>query len=274
MRSLADALLEYSGNTPPHRGTSDADVPGRENWQRVRRIREHWQQGRQAPNAAAELLAALRTGSAAECSDQVVRTLNNQVHPAAVWDALFLTAGEQLMRRPDIVGLHCVTSINALHYGYQTCANDETRRYLMLQGAVFMAGFRGAIQGRGGYRNDHRIDTLEPLDPTGQGGQAIEEILADISRDRVRAARKTLALLRQDTTTRAEALMAGARRLIFTKGNNAHDYKFSSAALEDFYHASPAWRNRFLASAMFSLRGSGDSDNSLIRRAREALSRV
>src|SRR5262249_17517113 len=136
----------------------------------------------------------------------------------------------------------------------------------------FMAMFRGAIQQRGGFRNtDLRIDTLEPLDPAGQGDQAIEDILADVSRDRIRAARKVLGLLRDDAPARAEALMAGARRLVFTKGNNAHDYKFSSAALEDFYHATPTWRNRFLASAMFSLRGAGDQDNSLIRRTRDAL---
>jgi hypothetical protein len=66
--------------------------------------------------------------------------------------------------------------------------------------------------------------------------------------------------------------MAGARRLIFNKGNDSHDYKFSSAALEDFYHAMPAWRNRFLATAMFNLRGSGHANNALIQQARQALS--
>ena len=34
--------------------------------------------------------------------------------------------------------------------------------------------------------------------------------------------------------------MTAVRRLIFLKGRDAHDYKFSSAALEDYYHASPA----------------------------------
>jgi hypothetical protein len=59
--------------------------------------------------------------------------------------------------------------------------------------------------------------------------------------------------------------------LIFLKGNNAHDYKFSSAVLEDFYNVSPAWRDRFLATSVFNLRGSGDRDNSLVARTREAL---
>ena len=62
-----------------------------------------------------------------------------------------------------------------------------------------------------------------------------------------------------------------ARRLIFLKGNNSHDYKFSSAVLEDFHHVSPAWRPRFLAASVFNLRGSGEKDNSLVSRTRAAL---
>jgi hypothetical protein len=62
-----------------------------------------------------------------------------------------------------------------------------------------------------------------------------------------------------------------ARRLIFLKGNNSHDYKFSSAVLEDFHNISPAWRPRFLAASVFNLRGSGEKDNSLVSRTRAAL---
>ena len=61
------------------------------------------------------------------------------------------------------------------------------------------------------------------------------------------------------------------RRLIFLKGNNAHDYKFSSAVLEDFYHVSPEWRDKYLAASVFNLTGSGARDNDLIQRARSAL---
>ena len=69
----------------------------------------------------------------------------------------------------------------------------------------------------------------------------------------------------------ARNLMAAGRRLIFTKGRDSHDYKFSSAALEDFYHVTPHWRPRFLATSMFNLKGAADRDNDLIRRTRAAL---
>ena len=74
-----------------------------------------------------------------------------------------------------------------------------------------------------------------------------------------------------DAGQSAEDLIAAARRLIFLKGDNAHDYKFSSAVLEDYYHVSPEWRNRYLASSVYNLRGSGDRDNSLVQRTRAAL---
>jgi hypothetical protein len=84
------------------------------------------------------------------------------------------------------------------------------------------------------------------------------------------AAQKTLALL-EAKGPQAEALMAAARRLIFLKGRDSHDYKFSSAALEDYYHVTPAWRGRFLATSMFNLHGTQDPDNALVKRTRAAL---
>jgi len=66
-------------------------------------------------------------------------------------------------------------------------------------------------------------------------------------------------------------LIDAARRLVFLKGNDAHDYKYSSAALEDYFHTSPAWRDRYLASSIFLLPSSQDRDNQLVERARAAL---
>jgi hypothetical protein len=269
VRSLAFALLEHEGDNPAQRD-AEPDRPWRDNQKRAAKIRADWQHGKVTPDAASELLAALRTASPADGCDHVVDLLNRGVDPASVWDGLFLTAGEQLMRQPGIVGLHCVTSANSLHHAFQTSGNDETRRLLMLQTAAFLPMFRKAMEGRGKL-DDVKIDTLEPAEPKAKGEAAVEEVFADVSHDRTAAARKTLALLSEDAAARAEALMAEARRLIFAKGVDSHDYKFSSAALEDFYHATPKWRARFLASSMFNLRGSGHKDNDLIKRARAAL---
>jgi hypothetical protein len=85
----------------------------------------------------------------------------------------------------------------------------------------------------------------------------------------MQAAQKTLAYARanpdpQDFITRA-------RTLIFLKGRDSHDYKFSSAVLEDFAHVSPGWRDKFLATSVFNLKGSSEGDNPLVERTRAAL---
>jgi len=138
----------------------------------------------------------------------------------------------------------------------------------MLQAAAFLPMFRKFMQGRGNLSALH-LDDLHAADVTAHGPAAIEEVLTDISSDRLTAARKTLALV-ENKRVDPKALMREARRLIFSKGNDAHDYKFSSAALEDFYHATPAWRARYLASSMFNLRGARDQDNGLVKRTQEA----
>jgi hypothetical protein len=169
------------------------------------------------------------------------------------------------MRRPGIVSLHAVTSTNALNYAYQNIADDETRRLLMLQTAAFLTLFRGDRAGGKGVR----IDLFEPLPLKTAGARATEEIFAELSSDRMTAARKMAAYLKENP--HPEKLIDVARRLIFLKGNNSHDYKFSSAVLEDYYHVSPAWRDRYLAASVFNLRGSGGPDNELVKRTRAAL---
>jgi hypothetical protein len=209
----------------------------------------------------------LRSGSWSDGAEKVVELSRKGVHPRCVWDGLFLTAGELLMRQPGIVGLHCCTTVNALHYAYQTAGRDETRRLMMLQAAAFLPMFRQAMTGRGKLA-DLRLDDLQKAEGAAGG---IEQIFHDVSKDRMKAARETLRLL--DSNPRAvQPLMATARRLVFSKGRDSHDYKFSSAALEDFYHLSPAWRTRYAAASMFNLRGADDPNNRLIVKMKGALS--
>src|SRR5262249_27425812 len=184
---------------------------------------------------------------------------------------LLLRAGESLMQQPAIVGLHCVTATNALHYAYTASGNDETRRLMMLQCASFLPMFRQAMTSRGKVDESLKIDALEKSEPKGTGAAAVEEIMHDVSKDKAAAARKVLALLDHKDGD-PDGLMTAARRLIFLKGRDSHDYKFSSAALEDYYHATPAWRARFLASSVFNLHGTQDRDNDLVKRTRAALS--
>lgn len=265
LRSLAYALLNHEGEPNPADSDLAADRAGRRNEKLAEEIRADWRSGELREAATEELLVALRTASADEACDLVVRQLNEGVSPQSVYDALFLQAGELLMRQPGIVALHAVTSTNAMNYIYRAAADDHTRRLVLLQNTAFLPLFREAMKGRGNV-GDARVNELEPATP--RGDDALADIFEDVSGNPHRAAAKVLAFLGQQPP---EPLIDAARRLIFLKGNDSHDYKFSSAVLEDYYHVSPAYRDRFLASSVFKLRGSAGPDNRLVARTRAAL---
>ncbi len=265
LRSLAYALLERSGaKGNPAEADLPEDRPFRENLVAQKAIPEGWTGGQANPGATGELLQALRSGTPREVSELSVKLLKNGAAPRSLFDATFGHAGELIMQAPGIVSLHAVTFTNAAHYAWQRCRNDETRRLLLLQNAAFLPLFRGKPSA-----NSLQIDTFEPLAASGEGEGAIADIFAEISRSRLAAARKILAHLQSGADP--APLAQAARRLIFTKGNNSHDYKFSSAVLEDYQHLSPPWRERLLAASAFHLRGSGDRDNQLVERTRAAL---
>ncbi|MCA9099829.1 MAG: hypothetical protein KDA63_01680 [Planctomycetales bacterium] len=268
LRSLAYALQNHGSESNPARSDHAADRPWRRNQELVADIPDDWQGGRIDDGATRELLTVLREQSDEDASRAVVGMLAAGVSPQSVYDALLLGAGELLMRQPGIVALHAVTTTNAMRYIFQTVGSDETRRLVLLQNASFLPMFREAMQGRGTV-GDASIVELPATAPGEDEAEALGAIFHDVSDDRSAAAQRVLGYL--DAGQSAEDLIAAARRLIFLKGDNAHDYKFSSAVLEDYYHVSPEWRNRYLASSVYNLRGSGDRDNSLVQRTRAAL---
>jgi hypothetical protein len=268
IRSLAYAMLNREGD----RKESDApaDRPIKRNRELAAKFPDDWRGGKLDDAATSEMLEALRTGSDEDTCKLVVELLGHGISPQSIWDALFVGAGELLMRQPGIVALHAVTSTNALRFAFETAADDETRRLLLLQNAAFLPLFRGAMSRRGKI-GDGRLDQLEaaPVESAADASKTIDSIFADVGSDNADAARKTLGYL--EAGGDPQQFIDAARLLVFLKGNNAHDYKFSSAVLEDYYHVSPSWRNRYLASSVYSLRGSKQRDNALVERTRAAL---
>ena len=264
LRSLAYGLLDHDGGNPA-KGDAEPDRPWRQNLGRAEKIRADWQDGKPDAAATSELLQTLRQASPEDASAKIVELLNRGTAPQSLWDGVFASAAELLARRPGLVSLHALTSANAIHFAYQTSGNDQTRRLLLLQNAAFMTLFRGEP----GRLKELRLDQLEPADSPNEAGPTLDDIFASISHDRLAAARKVLAWSKSQADP--NEFINGARRLVFLKGNNSHDYKFSSAVLEDWRNVSPPWRSRFLAASVFNLRGSGDKDNDLVKRTRAAL---
>ena len=258
LRSLAYALLKYDGDNPS-KSDQAADRPGRRNAELVKKIRGDWRDAKPSTDATARFLKDLRSQSDQDACAAVVEALNDGVSPASIWDALLASSAEMLMRKTNIVTLHAVTSSNALRFAYETAADPQLRLVLLLQNAAFVTLFRNAA----GKLNDKQLDTMEPADAPKDAA----EIFA--TKDRATAAAKALAYLKDPA--RANDLIAHARRLVFLKGNDAHDYKFSSAVLEDYYHLSPQWRDRYLATAMYYLPAAQSPDTPLVNRIRAVL---
>ncbi len=261
LRSLAYALLDRDGTKEnPAKADLSPDRPYRQNVEAVSRIRSHWLEGKPSADATNEMLKTIRQGSPRDTSEKAIELLNREVSPQSLFDAYFQSAGELMMRSPGILALHATTFTNALHYAWQHCRNDETRKLLILQNAAFLPLFRGD------QKEGVAINELDPAESVG----GVDEIFAEINRDRLAASRKILAFLNEKGD--AKVFATAARRLIFLKGTNAHDYKYSSAVLEDYQMMAPQVRNHYLAATSFYLKGSGDKDNGLVQRIRAAFS--
>lgn len=265
LRSLAYGLLDREGaKENPARADLPTDRPFRRNIEAVKKIKDGWLDGKSSPEATAELLQTIREGSTTDTSEKVIELLNRGVAPQSLFDALMEGAGELLMRAPGILSLHSTTFTNAVHYSWQRVRDEETRKLLLLQNAAFMPLYRGGSKDQGVH-----VDSLEPLPLKSSGPAAIEEIFAEISHDRLSASRKILSYLKENPDPKP--LADAARRLIFLKGRDSHDYKFSSAVLEDYHSMAAPWRDRYLAASAFYLKGSGEPDNDLVQRIRAAL---
>jgi len=266
LRSLAFALLNHTGEPNPAQSDLAADRPWRENGEMCDRIPDNWLSGDLDDGVPERLMEAFRQDTPKDAAELAVNALSRGVAPQSIWDGVFMGAGELLMRQPGIIGLHGLTTANAMHYLWRHAADDGIRRHLLLQACSFNPMFRQSAMDRGELRKE----TLEMLRPTRPDDpqNALSEIMAEISSNRQSAANKVYGFL--DAGGKGRDLVDAARRVLFIKGRDAHDYKFSSAVLEDYDHVSPMWRDRFLALSVFNLKGSGDPDSGLVARTRAA----
>lgn len=264
LRSLVYALLDRDGaKENPSQAELPADRPGRRNIEAISKIKPGWLEGQPNAEATSKILTALRQASPDDASDLVIDWLNRGASPQSIFDALFQASAELMIRAPGILALHATTFTNAAHYSFTHCRDESTRKYLLLQNAAFLPLFRRQAE------TGPEIDRLEPA-PASNAEASLAEIFTDIDRNRLEAARKILGHLAQAGDPAAFA--HATRRLIFLKGDNSHDYKYSSAVLEDYHHLSAPVRDRCLAATAFYLKGAAAPENPLVPRIRAALS--
>jgi len=268
MRSLAFALLNSEGNQNPSQLDLPADRPWRQNaGLTAQNWPDNWTSGTLDSTATKELISQFRTEAPHDAARSATSMLQKGVAAQSIWDAVFVGSGELLMRQPGIVSLHGLTTANAVHYIWKQVEDESLRKRLLLQACSFNTMFRDSAAGRGALGTD-TVETLMSSDLAQKDRPTVDQIFASITADKPRAARETFVFLRAGG--QAEDLIAAARRTIFLKGRDSHDYKFSSAVLEDAGHLSQDWKNLFLALSVFHLRGTGDRDNNVLARTRAA----
>ena len=262
LRSLAYGMLDLGGDKRPV-----AVGPYEANLAHAAKVRGDWQRGTPDPAATVGLLDTFRSASPEAASAEALALLNRGVAPDSIWDAVILAGNELLMRDPGIVSLHAVTAANALHFIYGASGDDTTRRLALLQAAGWIPLYRRKP------KNDVRVDALGPIAPEGQGDEAIADLFATIGDDRIKAAAKTVGYLESGGS--ADLVFAAARRMIFHKGKDSHDYKYGAAAWEECLLASdPRWRAPLASAMMAYLPGTKTPDSPLMNRARAAVANV
>ncbi|WP_143543812.1 hypothetical protein [Rhodopirellula sp. MGV] len=260
VRSLCYAILNHTGDPNPAKSDLEVDRVGRSNWKRVDQLSSNWFATKRKPVESATLAKALRTASPEEASQTVVELVNSGTDPDSIYDGVMLAAAELVARQASIVPLHAVTTSNAMRHLYRSVYDDRTRQWLLLQNAAFISHFRQSAQSRGNLAS---ADLLS-LEGAPAGDVSLDGLFAQIGANPEAAAASTFTLAQQNDS--AQALIARAREMVFLKGNDAHDYKFSSAALEDYEQIAPQWRAHYLAGCSHLLHGDKAPTTSLAKR--------
>src|SRR5262249_18133551 len=254
-----------------------------------------WAAGKGDPNATRELFALLREGKVEPACDLAVKQLLGGVGAQAQWDAIHLATAELMVRHQSGWGLasrplHANTSTNALHYAFRTCTTPRTRLLALLQAVAWAAARTGADLKD---LRDVKIAELPPASlPTGAedavaevfallpsrtyrwDGEGKKAVLGYGKRDDADEACRKAFVLARDRPDVVPLFAQTAHSWLCRKASDdAHEYKFLAAILEDAACVIPAWQPHLLAASVHYFHGKQTPDNPVIQQVQEALSR-
>ena len=225
--------------------------------------------GSSDPRAARGVLETVRSDAPVDASTEVAKLLvRGQVNSQDVWDGIHLAAGDLMLRLPGILGVHCVTSANALHYGFRMSSDAETRLYLLLQ-AVGWIGQFARYMSRDDEIRSLDLAKLERADVPENAGDSTAGVLEELRANADQAARRAMGYA-LDHPNLTEFLRR-ARSMLFRKVEESHRFKYAAAIFEDLSLVSPVWRPHMLAAATYYLQGPAHPDSEVVVRARKAL---
>ena len=282
----AETALQFtiqSARVPP-RG-SNLHAINRERADRVAELPPQWSSIRSDHGAVLELLDLYRKGDPASACQTTLNLLRrNSIRAGAVWDAVFLTTAELVIRYTwfgtRMLAGHSVTCVNALHYMFRSLSDPVARLYALLEAVEWTTSFLARERDRPALRERSIID-IEPADlpPNNESLEKIFSLLpprrfsADTRVDYGdvdRAMEITFAWAKGRTDFRP--FQETAQRLMCLKSTpEVHDFKFPMALFENCRYASPQWRPCLLAASVHVLQGSGMENSHIVQQARELL---
>jgi hypothetical protein len=252
-----------------------------------------WAAGKADPDATRELVALLREGKVEPACDLAVKQLLGGVGAQAQWDAIHLATAELMVRHESGWGLasrplHANTSTNALHYAFRTCTTPRTRLLALLQAVAWAAGRTGADLKD---LRDVKITELPAASVQDKAEDAVTEIFALLPSRTYRwdaeakkavlgygkraeadeACRKVFVLARERPESVPLFVQTAHSWLCRKANDDAHEYKFLAAILEDATCVSPAWQPHLLAASANYFHGKQTPDNPVIQQVQEAL---
>jgi hypothetical protein len=272
LRSLTRGLLAF-GSSQEVNGYNYADqcyVPNLELVTKtVPKMGKAWTEQPAEAAAVRALCSTLREASPGEaCAEIAGRLASNRCSTAEVWDAVHLATAELRMRvraSAAIVGIHAVTSANALHYAYIAARDPGSRLLMLLQAAGWAAQFRTFAQSR---EESMRALSITDLEPHGEPAD-MATILGRPVSESDRAASEILSAAR-DLSAR-QSFLAGALRITIPRADEVHYYKYLAAIIEDVPLVSPEWQPHLTAASLYYMKRPGDPEPESIGRARKAL---
>jgi hypothetical protein len=252
-----------------------------------------WKAAKADSAATRELIALLREGKAESACDLAITQLRSGVGAQALWDAIHLATAELMVRHKSGWGLasrplHANTSTNALHYAFRTCTIPRTRLLALLQAVAWSASRTGADQRD---LRDIKIAELAAAPVPATAQEAIAEIFARLpsrtyrwdakakkavlgygKRSEADEACRKVFVLTKDRPELVPLFVQTAHSWLCRKASeDAHEYKFLAAILEDATWVSPGWRPHLLAASVHYFHGTQTPDNPVIQQVREAL---
>jgi hypothetical protein len=261
---------------------------------RLPELPPNWAGSEADPGATLELLALLHEGDGRRGCQWVMEALQRgTVQAQSVWDAIFLAAGELMLRFNTYVSLparplHTSTSMNALRYAFDAGGDARTRLYTLLMAVDWTASYVATERDRGKLRA-MTITAIPAEAVPGPPGPVIEQIFALQPVRRFDPEQKRFSSVYEGNREDMDPIvrlayayaqqhpdhalfLQTARRLVCLKAtDNAHDVKFPAAIFENYRLASPQWRPHLLAASIHWLLGTRMEDAAGVKQARDAL---